>query len=126
MNLQHCIDRFAAACDQAALCLPRNPKQHTLKVSDNSLHQVGKYKYLAVVFTRVTEGGSWRLINGNVIPLELHLSVVTKRELLTTAKLSVFKLFFVPILTYGHESWVMTGKSVFVGSGGRHGIFAKS
>ena len=26
---------------------------------------------------------------------------------LTTAKLSVFKLVFVPILTYGHETWVM-------------------
>jgi len=25
-----------------------------------------------------------------------------------TAKLSVFKLIFVPILTYGHESWAMT------------------
>ena len=30
-----------------------------------------------------------------------------KRELLKKAKLSVFKTVFVPILTYGHESWVM-------------------
>ena len=35
------------------------------------------------------------------------LSVATKRELSNTAKLSVFKSVFVPILTYGHESWVM-------------------
>jgi len=34
--------------------------------------------------------------------------VATKRELSDTAKLSVFKSIFVPILTYGYESWVMT------------------
>ena len=38
----------------------------------------------------------------------LHHSVVLKRELSRKAKLSVFKSIFVPILTYGHESWVMT------------------
>ena len=38
----------------------------------------------------------------------LHYSVVTKRELSKKAKLSVLKAVFVPILTYGHESWVMT------------------
>ena len=33
-----------------------------------------------------------------------------KRELLRKAKLSVFKSLFVPMLTYGHKSWVMTKK----------------
>ena len=37
----------------------------------------------------------------------LHHSVVMKRELSKKAKLSVFKTVFVPILTCGHESWVM-------------------
>ena len=31
-----------------------------------------------------------------------------KRELSKKAKLSIFKTVFVPILTYGHEFWVMT------------------
>ena len=31
-----------------------------------------------------------------------------KRELSKKAKLLIFKAVFVPILTYGHESWVMT------------------
>ena len=31
-----------------------------------------------------------------------------KRELSEKAKLSIFKAVFVPILTYGHEFWVMT------------------
>ena len=38
----------------------------------------------------------------------LHYSVVMKRELSEKAKLSIFKAIFVPILTYGHEFWVMT------------------
>ena len=38
----------------------------------------------------------------------LHYSAVMKRELSKKAKLSIFKAVFVPILTYGHESRVMT------------------
>ena len=38
----------------------------------------------------------------------LHYSVVMKRELSKKVKPSIFKTVFVPILTYGHESWVMT------------------
>ena len=38
----------------------------------------------------------------------LVYSVVMKRELSKKAKLSIFKEVFVPILTFGHESWVMT------------------
>jgi len=34
--------------------------------------------------------------------------VTTKRELSNTAKLSFFKSIFIHILTYCHESWVMT------------------
>ena len=33
-------------------------------------------------------------------------SVVKKREFSNDVKLSVFKSVFVPILTYGHESWI--------------------
>jgi len=44
----------------------------------------------------------------NIVLRELYRSVVTKEEVSNTAKLSVFKSVFVPILTCGHESWVMT------------------
>jgi len=37
----------------------------------------------------------------NTVLRELYRSVVTKRELSNTAKLSVIKSIFVPILTYG-------------------------
>ena len=38
----------------------------------------------------------------------LQYSAVMKRELSKKAKLSIFKTVFVPILIYGHKSWVMT------------------
>ena len=44
----------------------------------------------------------------NAVLYELYRSVGTKRELSNTTKLSVFKSVFVPILTCGPESWVMT------------------
>ena len=40
----------------------------------------------------------------------LHHLIVMKPELLKKAKLSIFKTVFIPILMYGHKSWVMTGK----------------
>ena len=43
-----------------------------------------------------------------ILTLALHYLVTMKRELSKKSKLSLFKAVFVPILTYGHESWVMT------------------
>jgi len=49
-----------------------------------------------------------RIGKANAVLRELYRSVVTKGELSNAAKLSVFKSIFVPILTNGHEPWVMT------------------
>ena len=68
-----------------------------------------KFKYLGVVFTsdrRWSEEIDTRI--GNAVLHELYRSMITKWELSNTAKLSVFKSIFIPIFTYGHESWVMT------------------
>ena len=53
-----------------------------------------------MVFTS-DEVGTKRLIHS--VLREIYCSVVTKWELSKTAKLSVFKSVFVPILTCGHE-----------------------
>jgi len=42
----------------------------------------------------------------------LQYSIVMKRELSKKAKLSVFKTVFVPIPTYGRESWVTTERII--------------
>ena len=61
---------------------------------------------------RVTEGKDeeldTRIGKASAVMRALHYSVVVKRELSKKAKLSIFKAVLVPILTYGHESWVMT------------------
>ena len=65
------------------LQISRNPDQCPLQVNGATPKQVGKFKYL-VVDSQVTESK-------------------TKK-----ATLSIFKAVFVPILTCGHETWVMT------------------
>ena len=49
-----------------------------------------------------------RIGKASAVMRALHYSVVMKRELTKKAKLSIFKTAFVPILTDGHEFWVMT------------------
>ena len=76
-----------------------------------SLKQVEKFKYLGVAFTsdgRQDEELDIRIGKASAVMRALHYSVVMKRELSKKAKLSIFKAVFVPILTYGYESWVMT------------------
>jgi len=49
----------------------------------------------------------------NAVLCELCRSVVAKRELSNTVKLSVFKSVFAPTLTYGHV-WVITEKNIIL------------
>ena len=82
-----------------------------LQVNGATLKQVKKFKYLGVAFTsdeRQDEELDTRIGKASAVMRALHYSVVMKRELSKKAKLLIFKTVFVPILTYGHESWVMT------------------
>ena len=93
------------------LRLSRNPDQCPLQVNGATLKQVEKFKYLGVAFTsdgRQGEELDIRIGKASAVIQALHYSVVMKRELSKKAKLSIFKTVFVPILTYGNESWVMT------------------
>ena len=93
------------------LHLSRNPDQCVLQVIGATLKQVEKFKYLGVAFTsdgRQDEELDTGIGKASAVMRALHYSVVTKRELSKKAKLSIFKAVFVPILTYGYESWVMT------------------
>jgi len=66
--------------------------------------------YIVVAFTSNGRGSDeadgW-IAKENAVFHELYRSVVTQRES-STAKLSVFKSVFVPILTYDLESWAIT------------------
>ena len=120
-GLQDALNGFAAACDIAGmkistsktevLHLLRNPLQCSLQVDGLSLKQMEKFKYRRVAFTsdgRQDKKLHVRLGKASDVMRDLHHLVVLKRKLSKKAKLSVFKLIFVPILIYGHESWAMT------------------
>ena len=82
-----------------------------LQVNGATLKQVEKFKYLGVAFTsdgRQDKELDTRIGKASAVIRALHYSVVMKRELSKKAKLSIFRLVFVPILTYGQEFWVMT------------------
>ena len=120
-GLQRALNSFADACNTAGmkistaktevLHLSRNPDQCVLQENGATLKQVEKFKYLGVAFTsdgRQDEELDTRIGKASAVMRALHYSVVIKRELSKKAKLSIFKAVFVPILTYGHESCVMT------------------
>ena len=115
------LNSFADACNTAGmkistdknevLHLSRNSDQCILQVNGATLKQVEKFKYLGVAFTsdvRQDQELDTRVGKASAVMRALLNSVVMKRELSKKAKLSIFKAAFVPILTYGHESWVMT------------------
>ena len=84
-----------------------------LQVNGATLKQVEKFKYLGVTFTsdgKQDEELGTRIGKASTVMQALHYSVVMKQELSKRAKLSIFKTVFLPILTYGHYSWVMTEK----------------
>ena len=119
-GLQRALNSFADACNTAGmkistaktevLHLLRNPDQCVLQVNGATLKQIEKFRYLGVAFTsdgRQDKELDTRIGKASAVMRALHYSVVMKRELSKKAKLSIFKTVFVPILTYGHESWVM-------------------
>ena len=82
-----------------------------LRVNGATPKQVENFKYPGIEFTsagRRDEERDTRIGKASAVMRALHYSVVMKQELSKKAKLSIFKTVFVPILTYGHGSWVMT------------------
>jgi len=72
---------------------------------------VEKFQYFGVVFKsdgKQNKENDTRIGKATAVLRELYRSVVTKWELSNTAKPQVFNSVFVPILTNGHECWVMT------------------
>uniref|UniRef100_A0A3B3CJV2 Reverse transcriptase domain-containing protein n=1 Tax=Oryzias melastigma TaxID=30732 RepID=A0A3B3CJV2_ORYME len=123
-DLQHVLERFAAECEAAgmrvstakseAMVLDRRKVVCPLSVGGVRLPQVEEFKYLGVLFT--SDGRSEREIDRRIgaasaIMRSLYRFVVVKRELSQKAKLSIYRSIFVPVLTYGHELWVVTERT---------------
>uniref|UniRef100_A0A8C6Q6A0 Reverse transcriptase domain-containing protein n=1 Tax=Nothobranchius furzeri TaxID=105023 RepID=A0A8C6Q6A0_NOTFU len=123
-DLQLLLGRFAAECEAAGMristsksetmVLDRKRVACHLRVGGEVLPQVEEFKYLGVLFT--SEGRRDREIDRRIgsasaVMRTLSRSVVVKRELSQKARLSIYRSIYVPILTYGHELWVMTERT---------------
>ena len=120
-DLQLSLGLFAAECEATgmristskseAAVLSRKRVDFPLKVGGESLPLVEEFKYLGVLF--MIEGKLEREIDrwlgaASAVMRTLKRSVVVKRELSQKEKLSICRLIYVPMLTYGHELWVVT------------------
>jgi len=76
-----------------------------------------------LIFGFLTTTSSIQNGKANAVLRELYRSVVTKRELSRTSKMSGFKSVFVSILTCGHEFWVMTEKKLSQAQAAEMGFF---
>ena len=116
-DLQYALDRFSDACLDAGMkistakteivCVSRHPVQCFFQTNGVTLQQTEKFKYPGV--TCSCDGRQDSKFDSRIGKASAVLPYfVLKRELCTRAKLFVFRLIFVPILTYGLECWVMT------------------
>ncbi|XP_061753818.1 retrovirus-related Pol polyprotein from type-2 retrotransposable element R2DM isoform X2 [Nerophis ophidion] len=123
-DLQLSLDRFAAECEATgmristskseSMVLSRKRVECHLRVGVETLSQMEEFKYLGVLFTsggRVDREIDRRIGAASSVMRTLYQSVVVKMELSQKAKLSIYRSIYVPILTFGHELWVMTERT---------------
>ncbi|TWW62408.1 hypothetical protein D4764_04G0010550 [Takifugu flavidus] len=121
-DLQQMLGWFATECEAAGMrisnskseSMARKKVECLLRVGEEVLPQVEELKYLRILFT--SEGRMEREIDRRIgaasaVMRALNRSVVVKKELSQKAKLSIYRSIYVPILTYGHQRWVMTERT---------------
>ena len=119
-DLQRALDRFAAECEvdgmrvstskTEVMVWAREPVDCTLHVSGVQLRQVEEFKYLGVLFS---SDGRWE----RELSRRINLASAVMRELgkmagnawlSMEAQVTIYNSLFKSVLTYGHESWILT------------------
>uniref|UniRef100_A0A8C6L319 Reverse transcriptase domain-containing protein n=1 Tax=Nothobranchius furzeri TaxID=105023 RepID=A0A8C6L319_NOTFU len=123
-DLQLLLGRSAAECEAAGIRISTSKSETMVRdrervacqllVGREVLPQVEEFKYLGVLFT--SEGRTDREIDRRIgsvsaVMRTLNRSIVVNRELSQKTRLSIYRSIYVPILTYGHELWVMTERT---------------
>ncbi|TWW66946.1 hypothetical protein D4764_20G0009780 [Takifugu flavidus] len=123
-DLHQMLGRFATKCEAAGMRISTSKSESMvlawkkveclLRVGEEVLPQVEEFKYLGILFT--SEGRMEREIDRRIgaasaVMQALNRSVVMKKELSRKAKLSIYRSIYVPVLTYGHQRWVMTERT---------------
>ncbi|XP_061769787.1 uncharacterized protein LOC133560831 [Nerophis ophidion] len=118
-DLQLSLGRFAAECEATgmristseseSLVLARKRMECHLRVGEENLPQVEEFKYLGVFFT--SEGIVDCKINRRIGAVSSEMRTLYPSVVVKKAKLAIYRSIYVPILTYGHELWVMTERT---------------
>ncbi|XP_068082743.1 LINE-1 retrotransposable element ORF2 protein [Anabrus simplex] len=123
-NLQHNINVWVEELKEKGMevnvdktktmVISRNEERHCIMVDSKPLEQVTKFKYLGSIISsdgkmeeEITEriGTAGRLFNA------IRTNFLNKKEISKGTKLAVYKSTFIPTLTYGCESWVLTERT---------------
>ncbi|TWW78062.1 R2DM Retrovirus-related Pol polyprotein from type II retrotransposable element [Takifugu flavidus] len=123
-DLHQMLGWFATECEAAgmristskseSMVLARKKVECLLRVGEEVLPQVEEFKYLGILFTsegRMERESNRRIGVASAVMRALNRSVVVKKELSRKAKLSIYRSIYVPVLTYGHQRWVMTERT---------------
>uniref|UniRef100_A0A8C6KM13 Reverse transcriptase domain-containing protein n=1 Tax=Nothobranchius furzeri TaxID=105023 RepID=A0A8C6KM13_NOTFU len=123
-DLQPFLGRFVAECEATGMRISTSKSETMvldqervacqLRVEREVLPQVEEFTCLVVLFTsegRRDQEINRRIGSSSAVMRTLSRSVVVKRELSQKARLSIYRSIYVPILTYGHELWVMTERT---------------
>jgi len=114
-GLQHAFDRFSVACDQVGTKISTRNIE-VLFLTSKAVYSASEWKYTAAggdvqapcggihEWRKSEQKDNTRIVKANSVLCKLYCFMVRKRELWKTAKLSVCKGDFAPILTCGHET----------------------
>ena len=143
-DLQRALDRFAAECEvdgmrintskTEVMVLSREPVDCTEHVSGVQLRQVEEFKYLGILFSsdgRMERELSRRINQASAVMRELR-AMAGNAWLSMEAQVTIYNSLFKSVLTYGHESWILTERTrsrvqadEIAGASGRDALPAK-
>jgi hypothetical protein len=93
------------------MIVSREEKKHQITLGEQALEQVGKFKYLGATIDQ--KGGikeelvTRRAAAGRLFQA-INRGFLSKKEISRKTKMAVYRSTYVPVLTYGCESWAMT------------------
>lgn len=90
-----------------------NTEQHVVKLGEEKLEQVNRFKYLGTIITgdgRIDEEIRERTAAGGRLFNSIKNSFLGKKEIPKDIRVEIFKKVVTPILIYGAETWTMTEK----------------
>lgn len=84
-----------------------------IKMNETPLEQVGSIKYLGTIIDktgRYEEEINSRITSATKLYHSIRNGFINKKEISTKTKLTIYKTIYLPTLTYGSETWVLTEK----------------